>query len=85
MDIPFINNTKVHSVEILIRNSIWGKPSASEERDNKNQNSFRLFMHYPMQLFRTASLYQGVLDNSSSPLPDVKFSISNMEVSKTND
>ena len=84
MDINFIRQKKIKKVQILMQKHNFFQSTIPEYEhnmnDEKEEKALRLFMHYPMQLLRTASVHEQFFSNSTSALTGMKFTLRNMEV-----
>ena len=77
----------IKSVQILIRNDdLIQTMSSNEELDKKDERKsvgdFELFMHYPRQLLRTASIHREAITGSNFTLKGQRFTLKTMEVTK---
>ena len=81
MDINFKHRRTINMVKIeLFKNTFLqvGDPEVANI-----SGSVRMFMHYPRQLLRTAAIYDEKIGNESISIPEMRFNIHNMEVSKS--
>ena len=85
MDMNFDQYKMIKSVQILIRNDnlIEASTTNDEEKNGKKSvGSFKLFMHYPWQLLRTAAIYGEATVGTNFTLKGQRFTLKTMEVAK---
>lgn len=87
MDMNFDQYKMIKSVQILIRNDdLIQTMSCNEELDKKDERKslgdFELFMHYPRQLLRTASIHKEAITGSNFTLKGQRFTLKTMEVTR---
>ena len=87
MDMNFDQYKMIKSVQILIRNNdLIQTMSYNEELDTnderENVGEFELFMHYPRQLLRTASIHREAITGSNFTLKGQRFTLKTMEVTR---